>query len=442
MTTENGKSGSHVCRAAGFAGRAAGLFLGTAVLLTLLLFAAYALPGEPVRQNVEQSVPLLQREGLYPEYFGCKLFQMDNYTDTVMLFEAASADETAPLTAMMTNTAYNVDNFETLPADLQTYLAARSAGQTGVETGLRPFSYARYWHGYLAYLRPLLLLLDYGQVRIVNAAVLMGLLAALLILLRRRAGWKTALWFAASQALVTVWWVPRQMQFFTCFLLAYLGCLWVLAKPRSASALALGMLVCGMCTSFFDLLVTPILTLGLPLAVWLVCRAGSEKQGAQGCGAVAGAGVLWAVGYGGCWGTKWLLAGWVTGSDVIADALRQAGVRTAGDTWHGMELTWTNLFRFVYESLNSRGLFWPMLVVLALLVLLFCLCLNGKAAFGALPMALTALTAPVWLCVLREHSVQHGWFTWRALCVTVFAGGVFVARSCDFKAAARRLRLR
>ena len=56
-------------------------------------------------------------EGLYPEYFGFKLFQMDNYTDTVMLFEAASADEAPPLTAMMTNTAYNVDNFETLAED-------------------------------------------------------------------------------------------------------------------------------------------------------------------------------------------------------------------------------------------------------------------------------------------------------------------------------------
>ena len=47
---------------------------------------------------------------------------MDNYTDTIMLTEAASADEAPPLTAMMTNTAYNVDNFETLADDLQWYI--------------------------------------------------------------------------------------------------------------------------------------------------------------------------------------------------------------------------------------------------------------------------------------------------------------------------------
>ena len=61
-----------------------------------------------------------------------KLFQMDNYTDTIMLTEAAAADEAPPLRAMMTNTAYNVDNFETLADDLQWYIerdwaAGRSA---------------------------------------------------------------------------------------------------------------------------------------------------------------------------------------------------------------------------------------------------------------------------------------------------------------------------
>ena len=158
-------------RAARFAGRAAAVFAVTLAALFLLLLAAFALPGGPVRANIARSVPLLQQEGLYPELFGFKLFQMDNYTDTIMLFEAAAADETDPLTAMMTATAYNVDNFETLPDDLQTYLDARDRGLAGADTGLEPFSYARYWHGYLIWLRPLLLVLTYGQVRVVNYIV-------------------------------------------------------------------------------------------------------------------------------------------------------------------------------------------------------------------------------------------------------------------------------
>ena len=96
-----------------FALRALASFVTLAALFVLLL-AAYALPGEPVRDHVYDSAVKITGEGLYPEYLNFKLFQMDNYTDTIMLTEAASADEAPPLTAMMTNTAYNVDNFETL----------------------------------------------------------------------------------------------------------------------------------------------------------------------------------------------------------------------------------------------------------------------------------------------------------------------------------------
>ena len=102
-----------------FALRALGAFAATLAVLFVLLLAAYALPGGPVRDHVYTSAQTIAEEGLYPEYFGFKLFQMDNYTDTVMLFEAASADEAPPLTAMMTNSADNVDNFETLAEDLQ-----------------------------------------------------------------------------------------------------------------------------------------------------------------------------------------------------------------------------------------------------------------------------------------------------------------------------------
>ena len=94
-------------------------FAVTLAALFVLLLAAYALPGEPVRDHVYDSAVKIAGEGLYPEYLNFKLFQMDNYTDTIMLTEAASADEAPPLTAMMTNTAYNVDNFETLADDLQ-----------------------------------------------------------------------------------------------------------------------------------------------------------------------------------------------------------------------------------------------------------------------------------------------------------------------------------
>ncbi len=426
--------------AAKFAGSAVGVLLATVGVLFLLLLGAYALPGGAVRGNIVRSVPLLQQEGLYPEFFGFKLFQMDNYTDTVMLFEAASADETPPLTAMMTNTAYNVDNFTTLPQDLAVYLDARASG-TSAE-GLTPFSYARYWHGYLIWLRPLLLVFTYGQIRVVNYLLGGALLALLLWRIAARCGRRAAWWFGISQVLVSCFFVPRQLQFFTCFVLAYAACLWVLARPRRPQALLLGLAAVGAATAFMDLLVTPILTLGLPMTVWLLQPGdrAEARRGLRGCGTVAGGSIVWGAGYGGAWALKWAIAPLVTGADVAGDALHQAQVRTAGDTWHGMTLSWGNIFRFVGQTLVSRGLVLPLVLALGLGAVLFCLCVRSRAALAAhLPLALTALMAPVWFAVLRTHSIQHGWFVWRGLAVTLFAGTAFVAQTCAWSAGKQRL---
>ena len=391
-----------------FALRALAAFAGTLAILFVLLLAAYALPGERVRQHVYDSARTIQNEGLYPEYLGFKLFQMDNYTDTLMLFEAASADELPPLQAMMTNTAYNVDNFETLADDLAWYIEKdwSTGAQRTDAPALEPFSYARYWHGYLIWLRPLLLLMPYTGVRIVQYIVLFALLAVVLVQLRRRCGLRAAVWFAVSQLAVSVWFVPHQMQYFTCFMIAYAGCAWVLSKPRRSDVLCLGLLVLGTATAFCDLLVTPIITLGLPLTCWLLEPQQRLRGGVPQCALAVGGRLCWGTGYALCWAGKWALAGAVTNNNVLADALHQAEVRTTADTWHGMELTWSNIFIFLYDTLNSHHLFWPALAVLAVLIALFILSIRSKTALvRALPLALTTCMTPAWFVLLRTHSI-------------------------------------
>ena len=74
--------------------------------------------------------------------------------------------------------------------------------------------------------------MPYSGVRVVQYLVLAGLFAAVLVLLRRRAGVWAAVWFAVSQLLVTVFWVPHQIQYFTCFAVAYAGlCLGIGQAP-------------------------------------------------------------------------------------------------------------------------------------------------------------------------------------------------------------------
>lgn len=418
-------------------------FAATVAVLFVLLLGACALPAQPVLEHVYDSAQTIQQEGLYPEYFGFKLFQMDNYTDTIMLFEAAAMGEQDPLTAMMTATAYNVDNFETMAGDLAVYCERTIPLATGAQKAVQlvPFSYARYWHGYLIWLRPLLLITDITGVRVVQYLVLAALFAAVAVLLRRRCGLRAAVWFAVSQMLVTAFWAPHQVQFFTCFAVAYAGCVWVLAKPRRSDDVCLALLVLGVVTSFCDLLVTPVLTLGLPLVCWLLEPQQRLRAGTRQCGIVVGGSLTWGVGYLLCWASKWVLAGLVTGQNVIADALHQVGVRTAADSWHGMELTWSNILHFVYTTLAGKHLFWPLVLAVVLLLALFAASIRDRQQLArALPLGLCALMTPAWFIVLRTHSIQHGWFTWRALGLTVFAGLAFLYYCCDVRQIAKRLK--
>ena len=427
-----------------FALRALAVFAVTLAALFVLLLAAYALPGEPVRDHVYDSAVKIAGEGLYPEYLNFKLFQVDNYTDTIMLTEAASADEAPPLTAMMTNTAYNVDNFETLADDLQWYIVrdwAAGAQRTDAPA-LVPFSYARYWHGYLSLAAPAAAGHRHhrrarGAVSGAGGAVCRGGGAAAPPL--RAAG--RGVVRGQSAAGHGVLGHRIRYSFSPAFAVAYAGCVWVLAKPRRSDDVCLALLVLGVVTSFCDLLVTPVLTLGLPLVCWLLEPQQRLRAGTRQCGIVVGGSLTWGVGYLLCWASKWVLAGLITGQNVIADALHQVGVRTAADSWHGMELTWGNILRFVYTTLAGKHLFWPLVLAVVLLLALFAVSIRDRQQLArALPLGLCALMTPAWFIVLRTHSIQHGWFTWRALGLTVFAGLAFLYYCCDVRQIAKRLK--
>ena len=88
-----------------------------------------------------------------------------------------------------------------------------------------------------------------------------------------------------------------------------------------------------------------------------------------------------------------------------------------------------------------RRLFWPLVLAVVLLLALFAASIRDRQQLArALPLGLCALMTPAWFIVLRTHSIQHGWFTWRALGLTVFAGLAFLYYCCDVRQIAKRLK--
>ena len=159
-------------------------YLLLCVLFTTALVVVFSIPASWLRNHLLQSVETIQQEGIWPKVGGIYLLQIDNMTDCLMLNINACADSSHPVyAAMMNEYAQNYD-------DARYYLNMAETKQQLLEKGRDQmkgvYSYGRYWHGYQVVLRPLLFLLDYSKIRIVNYILLFSLAIYLFFLLLKR----------------------------------------------------------------------------------------------------------------------------------------------------------------------------------------------------------------------------------------------------------------
>lgn len=101
-------------------------------VFTLLLIAAYAIPSRLIRNNVERSEKILDAEGEYPYYYK-QYFQLDNFTDGLMLNIAISADEGDMVRSAMESPYYAETKSDTIGTEFspaQTALDVLGGGES------------------------------------------------------------------------------------------------------------------------------------------------------------------------------------------------------------------------------------------------------------------------------------------------------------------------
>ena len=131
------------------------ILTGTGILFlwVLLLIIAYALPMHSIHQHISESIPTFEKEGLYPqENINDMSTQRDNFTDAYMI-NIAGYDGKATLLEKAFGSYYTTSNGTENPIEWLKH-----------ENG-KTESYARYWHGYVVFLKALLLLFNYEQIR-------------------------------------------------------------------------------------------------------------------------------------------------------------------------------------------------------------------------------------------------------------------------------------
>ena len=408
------------------------LFLAVAAG-TLLLALAYLLPTGPIDANVKKSAPIIQEEDTYAIVSLLFYSRLDNYTDSIMMLEAADDSQGSALEKAM-NVPQGVIDGKDPPNSLVGHYC------DGVEfDSIR--GYPRYWHGYLVFLKPLLSVMDYSRIRILNGACQLLVLVRLCVLLTRRGLGRYILPVLLMYLMLRPVGLSKSMQFSSCYYVLMFGSLTVLyaGGRKSRQSMVPVFLNIGIATAFFDFLTYPIATFGVPAAFCLVL--GKDDSVEKRLSDLVKNGLGWCLGYGGMWALKWVLAGALLGRSVIADAVNTFAVRSSNAiNWStGAEIV-SPLSCAIY---NITWFFTTPCSVLVLLLVFFLLyrgrrldSFSMRAAPVFFPFFLLSFASAVWYAFAVNHSIMHGWFTYRACVIMLLSllfGAIQVVEDPDVK---------
>ena len=295
-------------------------------LFTAMITAVFCIPTSAVRENVEKSAMQIEKDGLWYKPLGFFLFQIDNMTDCQMLLINATADSDRPMWAAMM-----AEEYISITDSLHPYNALTGSTKTMAKEGRKPgyvySDYARYWHGYQIFLRPLLTVFSYHTILAINYTLL-----ALLILFVLYATYKTlgiihASTLAASLILTNVFIVPLALQFSTCYYIFLLAMAFFMLKPDYAirkDTCIYTFFIIGGVTSFMDFLTTPLLTLAMPLLTLMALNQGRDPYRKP---SILHTSMAWGAGYAIIWISKWCVGTLLTGHDIFSSALGNAQLR-------------------------------------------------------------------------------------------------------------------
>lgn len=384
---------------------------------TVLLWAVYCLPIASIEQNVRLSAVTIQEEGTYPQLYSWCQSQLDNWTDSIMLLEAADATEASALEKAMLAYRGSIDDSE--PAETLVAHYVQNVEFT------RATNYARYWHGYLVVLKPLLSLFDYSTIRIINGAVQLAALLLVCVLMKRKGLTPYIIPYVLCYLMLMPIALAKSFQFSSCYYAFTTGVIaLLLLKNRSRAKLAyLVFLNIGILTAYIDFLTYPIATFGIPAIIYIALNR--EDYLEEKLVGIVRNGLSWCLGYGGMWVAKWTIASIVTGSNVFANAMDAFTVRTSTVSYDGL----TQYSVFNCEIMNFRCFIKTPFIML---VIIFCIYVLVKhirrSNFShenvlaiSLPYVILSLAPVVWYAFATNHSSIHYWFTNKACVVTLAA---------------------
>ncbi len=407
------------------------VFVGTILVFLGLLTLTNLIPKQLLFKNISVSAGQVAEyqvaDQTTPQMYS--QYKMDYYTDSVMLNAAYFTDTEHPIKSAIRCSLYG--------GGIEQLQIVASSPNIGAN-----YSYGRYWHGYLAVLRPLLIFFDYIEIGIFNTYLFYLLLLLNLIIVYKRIGsWFSAVFlFTIISLNITV--LPLNMQLFTVFAITFAAVplvVWLFEKKREW--LKYAFMVIGMCTMYFDFYTYPMMTFGLPMIVLLLLADKSAVHDENPIKRVLLCLAFWALGYALTWLVKIGLIYFALGSGEVQTLSASFSARisrtipdsiyaklteglaslTSGLSVDKIPLWCISLGLVAMHVLNPVFLVGlGVVVITAIGFHVFCKARSGRK--GTVAALLLVAGLPIlWYVVAVNPTIIHSYFQYRAIGVSLLA---------------------
>ncbi len=427
------------------------LLLGSALLGTVLLVLVFCLPTGKMKHHVAVSVSDMLKDA--DQASGSRLSDYiqtnrESYTDAIMV---QNAIERIPEKNVFEHAMWMYHN--DLEEEIWTpedSLKAYCAGQDVVSMYLH--EYSRYWHGYLVYLKPLLLLFSWKQISVAGVLLQLLLMVAAIGLSVKKQQSGVAVAIVTGFLFMKPLLVLVSLTMTVCWVITLAALIFMLIKNdwlREKKRYPEFFLIVGILTSYFDFLTYPVVTLGFPLCIYFLLNeaghvdktvrpgesgyrsVGSRPDGNYGrllklmLRSIASYSMCWGVGYAGMWAMKWIIADLTLHTGTIKDAVWSIIGRTEAI---GGRPRFNGGFYVIGLNLQEYdSVIYPVMaavIVSVSLVSIVMACRKKGIApvmVKMLPYAAVFCIPFVWIIAVQHHSALHARFTFRIISVAVLA---------------------
>lgn len=409
-----------------------------------LLLLGSLFPSSLIEKNVRESSETLLSEGNYykiSKFFGT---ENDNYTDAIMINEAYSIDNTNPFYSYMSaRKNYKKDQtMQELP-DTKGELISLNSEEDDYEPVLElsdfldgdintSITYARYWHGYLPFLRVLLIFFNILEIRHIIFVIFILIFVYFMFLLRKQFGNIIALIFGLSLVFEGYFFVSYSLECAPIFLVMMISSIVLLKRIDKIQNFYFYIFIVACITNFVDYLTVPLITLAIPLYIFILYKQQKkpEMDKKEYFKILIKSVIVWGIGYAITWLTKWIVYDVIYNQGLLKSAINQVAYRTQKSNVRTDKNVWQILIGFMINTLFN---------FLEIIIILYILSLIGFNKYKikinsisnvfkrtGLPILIIAIMPFVWYIVLANHTVLHGIFVYRHMLIFLIGVLLFI----------------